>query len=109
MALLAVVPVIFDGWLLYIERVSYIENALMIFVVLGFLLYARALDPHRGGGSPSPAVALGAAASFKQTGAYVFSRYCSAGWIVRRRRRGTALLAGAPRGDRGLCRADGDP
>ena len=34
-ALFAVLPVIFDGWLLYIERVSYIENALMILVVPG--------------------------------------------------------------------------
>src|SRR6202167_2698147 len=46
-ALLTALPVIFDSWLLYIERISYIENALMILVVLGFLLYKRALDmPH---------------------------------------------------------------
>ena len=43
-ALFAIIPVIFDGWLLYIERVSYIENALMLLIVVGFLLYQRALE-----------------------------------------------------------------
>ena len=43
-ALFAIIPVIFDGWLLYIERVSYIENALMLLIVAGFLLYQRALE-----------------------------------------------------------------
>ena len=93
-ALLAMLPVIFDSWLLYIERVSYIENALMIGVVLGFLLYARALD------SPSlwrfflAGLALGAAASFKQTGAYVIVAvvFC---WLIRRRHhRGHLVLLG---------------
>jgi 4-amino-4-deoxy-L-arabinose transferase-like glycosyltransferase len=95
-ALFAVLPVIFDGWLLYIERVSYIENALMILVVLGFLLYARALD------SPSwwrfllAGLALGAAASFKQTGAYVVVAVLVCWLIIRRQHRGHfVLLAGA--------------
>ena len=43
-ALFSVIPVIFDGWLLYIERVSYIENVLMVLIVLGFLLYKQAID-----------------------------------------------------------------
>ena len=93
-ALLAVVPVIFDGWLLYIERVSYIENALMILVVLGFLLYARALD------TPSlwrfllAGLALGRAASFKQTGAYVVVAVLLCWLIVRRQHRGHLVLLG---------------
>jgi 4-amino-4-deoxy-L-arabinose transferase-like glycosyltransferase len=93
-ALLAVLPVIFDGWLLYIERVSYIENALMILVVFGFLLYARALD------APSlrrfflAGLALGAAASFKQTGAYVVVAVVFCWLIVRRNHRGHLVLLG---------------
>jgi 4-amino-4-deoxy-L-arabinose transferase-like glycosyltransferase len=93
-ALLAVLPVIFDGWLLYIERVSYIENALMIMVVLGFLLYARALE------APSlwrffvAGLALGAAASFKQTGAYVIVAVLFCWLITRRRGTGHLVLLG---------------
>jgi 4-amino-4-deoxy-L-arabinose transferase-like glycosyltransferase len=48
-ALLAIIPVVFDGWLLYIERVSYIENALMLIVVAAFLPWIGL----RGGDSPS--------------------------------------------------------
>ena len=95
-ALFTLIPVIFDGWLLYIERVSYIENALMILVVLGFLLYARALDSS----SPWPfflaGLALGSAASFKQTGAYVVVAVLLCWLIVRRQHRGhLILLSGA--------------
>ena len=43
-ALFAIIPVIFDGWLMYIERVSYIENTLMLIIVVSFLLYQRALE-----------------------------------------------------------------
>lgn len=94
-ALWAVVPVVFDGWLLYIERVSYIENALMILVVLGFLLYQRALD------TPSlphfflAGLALGAAAIFKQTGAYVIVAAVLCWVIVRRNRKGHLVLLAA--------------
>ena len=95
-ALLTLVPVIFDGWLLYIERASYIENALMIFVVLGFLLYAWALDSHSAWPFFLAGLALGGAASFKQTGAYVVVAVLLCWLIVRRQHRGhVALLAGA--------------
>jgi 4-amino-4-deoxy-L-arabinose transferase-like glycosyltransferase len=95
-ALLAVIPVIFDGWLLYIERVSYIENALMILVALAFLLYARALDTPSIGRFLVAGLALGAAASFKQTGAYVVVAVLLCWLIVRRQHRGhLALLGGA--------------
>ena len=95
-ALLAVLPVIFDGWLLYIERVSYIENTLMILVVLGFLLYARALDTKSLWRFLLAGLALGAAASFKQTGAYVVLAVLFCWLIVRRNHRGhLVLLSGA--------------
>src|SRR5271166_6031292 len=46
-ALFAMTPVVFDGWLLYIERVSYIENVLMVIIVAAMLLYQRALERPR--------------------------------------------------------------
>lgn len=95
-ALLTVLPVIFDGWLIYIERVSYIENALMILVVLGFLLYERALDMPHWRRFLMAGLALGAAASFKQTGAYVVVAVMLCWLIIRREHRGHfVLLAGA--------------
>jgi 4-amino-4-deoxy-L-arabinose transferase-like glycosyltransferase len=94
-ALLVVLPVIFDGWLLYIERISYIENALMILVVLGFLLYKRALDQPNWRRFLLAGMALGAAASFKQTGAYVVVAALLCWLIVRRNHRGHLVLLAA--------------
>jgi 4-amino-4-deoxy-L-arabinose transferase-like glycosyltransferase len=91
-ALFTLIPVIFDGWLLYIERVSYIENALMILVVLGFLLYARALDSSSAWPFFLAGLALGSAASFKQTGAYVVVAVLLCWLIVRRQHRGHLIL-----------------
>ena len=94
-ALWAVIPVVFDGWLLYIERVSYIENALMILVVLGFLLYQRALDKPSTWRFLLAGLALGCAAVFKQTGAYVIVVAILCGLILRRYRKGHLALIGA--------------
>lgn len=95
-AIWAIVPVLFDGWLLYIERASYIENALMILVVLGFLLYKNALDVPSSSNFLKAGLALGAAASFKQTGAYVVVAALLCWLIVRRNHREhLVLLAGA--------------
>jgi 4-amino-4-deoxy-L-arabinose transferase-like glycosyltransferase len=93
-ALFAVLPVTFDGWLLYIERVSYIENALMILVVLGFLLYQRALDMPHWRRFLLAGLALGAAASFKQTGAYVVVAALLCWLIIRREHKGHFVLLG---------------
>ena len=78
-ALFAIIPVIFDGWLMYIERVSYMENALMLLVVAGFLLYQRALERPSWQRFAIAGVAIGFAGSFKQTGVYRFRLSCSAG------------------------------
>ena len=43
-ALFVMLPVIFDGWLLYIQRCSYIENPLLMLLTAGILLYQWALD-----------------------------------------------------------------
>ena len=94
-ALLAALPVIFDGWLLYIERVSYIENALMILVVLGLLLYQWALNRPSWWRFLLAGLALGAAASFKQTGVYVIVAVLLCWLITKREHRGHFILLGA--------------
>ena len=88
-AVFAVIPVVFDGWLLYIERASYIENALMVLV---------APDSCCTSAPCSAAVAAlrlparrSFAGIFKQTGAYVgVWRHCCAGWSSVARTRGTS-------------------
>lgn len=94
LALYAVLPVLFDAWLLYIERVSYIENALVILVVLGLLLYQWALDAPSWRRFLLAGLALGAAASFKQTGAYVVLAVLLCWLIIRRDHRGHLVLLG---------------
>jgi 4-amino-4-deoxy-L-arabinose transferase-like glycosyltransferase len=94
LALLVVLPVLFDGWLLYIERVSYIENALMILVILGLLLYKWALDEPSWWRFLLAGLALGAAASFKQTGVYVVVAVLLHWLIIRREHRGHFILLG---------------
>ncbi len=48
--LVTVTFVAFDGWLLFAQRVSYIENTLMVIIVAGLLLYERACGGRRRGG-----------------------------------------------------------
>jgi hypothetical protein len=43
-ALFVSLPVIFDGWLLYIQRSSYIENFLLLLITVSVLLYQRARE-----------------------------------------------------------------
>jgi Dolichyl-phosphate-mannose-protein mannosyltransferase len=43
-ALFTSLPVVFDGWLLYIQRASYIENLLLLLVTASVLAYQRALE-----------------------------------------------------------------
>ena len=93
-ALFAILPIIFDGWLLYIERVSYIEHALIAIVVLGFLLYKRALDNPSWHRFLLAGVALGSAACFKQTGAYVVVAALVCWLITRRAGKGHLILLG---------------
>ena len=94
-ALLAIIPVIFDGWLLYIERISFMENALMVIIVAAFLLYQRALERPSWQRFAAAGAAVGAAAVFKQTGAYVLLAILLCWLIVRRNHREHLLLLGA--------------
>jgi 4-amino-4-deoxy-L-arabinose transferase-like glycosyltransferase len=93
--LFAIIPVIFDGWLMYIERVSYIENALMVLIAAGFLLYQRALErPSSWLRFTIAGVAIGFAGSFKQTGVYVVLAVLLCWLVVRRAHKGHIVLVG---------------
>jgi 4-amino-4-deoxy-L-arabinose transferase-like glycosyltransferase len=93
-ALFAIVPVIFDGWLMYIERVSYIENALMLIIAVGFLLYQRALEQPSWQRFAIAGLVIGFAGSFKQTGVYVLVTVLLCWLVVRRAHRGHLVLVG---------------
>ena len=93
-ALFAVIPVIFDGWLLYIERVSYIENALMLLIVVGFLLYQRALERPSYLRFAIAGAAIGFAGSFKQTGVYALLTVLLCWLVSRRAHKGHLVLVG---------------
>ncbi len=94
-AIFAVVPVIFDGWLMYIERVSYIENALILIIVTGFLLYQRALERPSWQRFAISGAVIGFAASFKQTGTYVLVAVLLCWLVLRRDHKGHLVLLGA--------------
>jgi 4-amino-4-deoxy-L-arabinose transferase-like glycosyltransferase len=61
----------FDGWLLFVQRVSYIENTLMVIIAAGFLLYERALRRPSARRFVLAGAVLGFAVVFKHTGFYV--------------------------------------
>ena len=93
-ALFAIIPVIFDGWLMYIERVSYIENALMLLVVASFLLYQRALERPSWQRFATAGAAIGFAGSFKQTGVYTLLAVLLCWLVTRRAHKGHLVLLG---------------
>lgn len=94
-ALFAITPVVFDGWLLYIERVSYMENALTLAIVTAFLLYQRALERPSWHRFALAGAAIGAAAVFKQTGIYAILAVLLCWLIVRRSHWRHLILLGA--------------
>ncbi len=93
-ALFAIVPVIFDGWLTYIERVSYIENALALLIVVALLLYQRALDRPGWARFALAGLAVGLAADVKQTGAYLILAVLLCWLVTGRSHRGHFVLLG---------------
>ena len=93
-ALFAIIPVIFDGWLMYIERVSYMENALMLLIVTGFLLYQRALERPSWQRFAIAGATIGFAGSFKQTGIYAIPVILLCWLVTRRAHRGHLVLLG---------------
>jgi 4-amino-4-deoxy-L-arabinose transferase-like glycosyltransferase/putative flippase GtrA/GT2 family glycosyltransferase len=93
-ALFAIIPVIFDGWLIYIERASYIENTLMLLVVASFLMYQRAIERQSWQRFAIAGAAVGFTASFKQTGVYVLLAVLVCWLIMRRAHKGHLILLG---------------
>jgi 4-amino-4-deoxy-L-arabinose transferase-like glycosyltransferase len=93
-ALLCMIPVAFDGWLMYIERASYIENVLLVFVVGAMVAYKHALDRPAWYNFVLAGLLIGCAASFKQTGAYVITAALLCWLILRRDHRGHLLMLG---------------
>ncbi len=91
-ALFAIVPVIFDGWLMYIERASYIENALMLIIVTGLWLYQRALEKPSWQRFAIAGTVIGFAAIFKHTGAYVLLAVLLCWLVLRRAHKGHLVL-----------------
>jgi 4-amino-4-deoxy-L-arabinose transferase-like glycosyltransferase len=94
-ALFAITPVALDGWLTYIERVSYIENVLLLLIVSAILLYQRALERPSYARFALAGVALAAAAIFKQTGAYGLIAVLLCWLILRRAHRQHLVLFAA--------------
>jgi 4-amino-4-deoxy-L-arabinose transferase-like glycosyltransferase len=91
-ALFTMIPVVFDGWLMYIERASYIENVLMVIIVAALLLYQRALQRPTWYNFALAGLGIGCAASFKQTGAYVLAAALLCWLILRRDHRGHLVM-----------------
>jgi 4-amino-4-deoxy-L-arabinose transferase-like glycosyltransferase/putative flippase GtrA len=93
-ALLSIVPMIFDGWLLYVERISYIENTLILVIAAVFLLYQRALERPSWHRFAVAGAALGCAAVFKHTGAYTLAAVLICWLITRRSHKGHLIMLG---------------
>jgi 4-amino-4-deoxy-L-arabinose transferase-like glycosyltransferase len=80
-ALFASIPVILDGWLLYAQRVSYIENPLLLLVVVSMLLYQRAVERPTWKRYVAAGVMIGFAAVFKYTAAYTLAAIALC-WLI---------------------------
>jgi 4-amino-4-deoxy-L-arabinose transferase-like glycosyltransferase len=94
-ALITLTFLAFDGWLLFIQRCSYIENTLFMIAVGAVLLYKRALERPTTLRFVLAGLAVGCAFVFKQTGAYILPTVLLHWLIVRREHRKHLLLTGA--------------
>jgi 4-amino-4-deoxy-L-arabinose transferase-like glycosyltransferase len=91
-ALYAILPLTFDGWLLYIERVSYIENLIVAVIAAGLVLYQRALDSPSWQRFAVAGVTLGLAGCLKYTGLYVVAVVMMSWLILQREHRGHRVM-----------------
>jgi 4-amino-4-deoxy-L-arabinose transferase-like glycosyltransferase len=94
-ALLASAPIVLDGWLLYIQRISYIENMLLLLIVAGMLLYQLALERGTWQWFAAAGVLLGFAAAFKYTGVSAVAAVLLCWLILGRRHQGHLILLAA--------------
>jgi 4-amino-4-deoxy-L-arabinose transferase-like glycosyltransferase len=102
-ALFAIIPITFDGWLLYVQRISYMENVLLLLVTAGMLLYQRALDAPSWWQFALAGGVLGFAIAFKYTGIYVIATVLLSWLIQRREHKGHMWLLGSALIVLGLC------
>jgi hypothetical protein len=93
--LYAMVPIVLDGWLMYVQRISYMENMLLLLVAAGMLLYQRALDAPSWPRFVLAGVVLGCAAAFKYTGIYIIVAVLLCWLITQRAHRGHLALLGS--------------
>lgn len=91
----AAIPLVFDGWLMYVQRVSYIENLTLMVIIAGFLLYQIGLDTGRTAYFAASGVVLGVAACIKYTGVYAILALALSWLIVRRDNGRHATAVGA--------------
>jgi len=70
-ALVTLIFLMFDGWLIFVQRISYIENTLIILVVASLLAYQWAIRSPSAGRFIAVGALLGFTAVFKHTGFYV--------------------------------------
>jgi 4-amino-4-deoxy-L-arabinose transferase-like glycosyltransferase len=94
-ALLASAPIVLDGWLLYIQRISYIENMLLLLIVAGMLLYQVALERGTWQWFAAAGVLLGFATAFKYTGVSAVAAVLLCWLILGRRHQGHLILLAA--------------
>ena len=94
-ALYASAPIVLDGWLLAIQRVSYIENMLLLLMTAGMLLYQVALERGRPEWFAAAGAVLGFTAAFKYTGICALAAILLCWLIVRQWHRGHLVLLAA--------------
>jgi hypothetical protein len=91
-ATIATIPLVFDGWLLYIQRISYIENLILLVVVAGLFLYQRAVDRPSWWRFLAAGLVLGAAGCLKFTGIYVLIAVALS-WLILQREHAGHVIA----------------
>jgi 4-amino-4-deoxy-L-arabinose transferase-like glycosyltransferase/GT2 family glycosyltransferase len=87
-ALFVIMPIAFDGWLLFVQRVSYIENVTLMLVVAAMLLYQRALDSPAWHRFMIAGFALGFAVCVKYTALYAIVAVLLCWTIMRKDHKG---------------------
>jgi 4-amino-4-deoxy-L-arabinose transferase-like glycosyltransferase len=92
-ATVGTLPLVFDGWLLYIQRISYIENLTLLLMAAGLLAYQRALDTDRGW--VLSGVLAGVAVAVKYTAVPILLTVLLCWLIVQRAHRQHLRLLGA--------------
>jgi cellulose synthase/poly-beta-1,6-N-acetylglucosamine synthase-like glycosyltransferase len=93
-ALLPTLLVALDGWIVFANRISWIDNSVVVFGVLGIWAYFHALKRDSGRAYIAAGLALGFTLVFKQLGVY-FCAIPALNWVFSRQRtRGHLVMLG---------------